>query len=247
MQPHHHPLPSSRCRDEYENRRTKPARCLRKVRNSNRCRKVPSRLARRALIWHGSSPLERKKSIQYPPPRARLLRPCLPQAARGNVQKVMALHAGEKIGRNDPCPCGRGRKYKHCCLRSDTPSVDSLWTRQHEDSARLNRERMRLAARKFGERIHEAWQDFVPRIPKIEPPSFVPRLWTRPLPKRGAASLKPQTWRGRRAEWPATDIPRNIGAPSRTFEGLCTGVYFAGDQANATDPVLEFVPEEGPC
>ena len=24
-----------------------------------------------------------------------------------------------KIGRNDPCPCGSGRKYKHCCLPSD--------------------------------------------------------------------------------------------------------------------------------
>lgn len=23
---------------------------------------------------------------------------------------------GRKIGRNDPCPCGSGRKYKHCCL-----------------------------------------------------------------------------------------------------------------------------------
>jgi hypothetical protein len=22
-----------------------------------------------------------------------------------------------KIGRNDPCPCGSGKKYKHCCLR----------------------------------------------------------------------------------------------------------------------------------
>ena len=21
-----------------------------------------------------------------------------------------------KVGRNDPCPCGSGRKYKHCCL-----------------------------------------------------------------------------------------------------------------------------------
>ena len=21
-----------------------------------------------------------------------------------------------KIGRNEPCPCGSGRKYKHCCL-----------------------------------------------------------------------------------------------------------------------------------
>jgi preprotein translocase subunit SecA len=24
---------------------------------------------------------------------------------------------GEKIGRNDPCPCGSGKKYKNCCMR----------------------------------------------------------------------------------------------------------------------------------
>lgn len=24
---------------------------------------------------------------------------------------------GSKIGRNAPCPCGSGKKYKHCCLR----------------------------------------------------------------------------------------------------------------------------------
>ena len=24
---------------------------------------------------------------------------------------------GEKIGRNDPCPCGSGKKYKKCCGR----------------------------------------------------------------------------------------------------------------------------------
>jgi tetratricopeptide (TPR) repeat protein len=24
-----------------------------------------------------------------------------------------------KTGRNDPCPCGSGRKYKHCCLEKD--------------------------------------------------------------------------------------------------------------------------------
>ncbi len=25
--------------------------------------------------------------------------------------------AGPKIGRNDPCPCGSGKKYKQCCLK----------------------------------------------------------------------------------------------------------------------------------
>lgn len=24
----------------------------------------------------------------------------------------------EKIGRNEPCPCGSGKKYKNCCLAS---------------------------------------------------------------------------------------------------------------------------------
>ena len=24
-----------------------------------------------------------------------------------------------KVGRNDPCPCGSGRKYKHCCQAKD--------------------------------------------------------------------------------------------------------------------------------
>jgi preprotein translocase subunit SecA len=24
--------------------------------------------------------------------------------------------SGQKVGRNDPCPCGSGKKYKKCCL-----------------------------------------------------------------------------------------------------------------------------------
>ncbi len=27
----------------------------------------------------------------------------------------------EKIGRNDPCPCNSGKKYKHCCLKNQKP------------------------------------------------------------------------------------------------------------------------------
>jgi SEC-C motif-containing protein len=25
------------------------------------------------------------------------------------------IKASPKVGRNDPCPCGSGKKYKHCC------------------------------------------------------------------------------------------------------------------------------------
>jgi len=36
----------------------------------------------------------------------------------GTVQKKPVVK-GEKIGRNDPCPCGSGKKYKQCCLGKD--------------------------------------------------------------------------------------------------------------------------------
>jgi preprotein translocase subunit SecA len=30
---------------------------------------------------------------------------------------------GPRIGRNDPCPCGSGKKYKHCHLKAGTPET----------------------------------------------------------------------------------------------------------------------------
>ena len=27
------------------------------------------------------------------------------------------IRKGKKVGRNDPCPCGSGKKYKKCCGR----------------------------------------------------------------------------------------------------------------------------------
>ncbi len=38
------------------------------------------------------------------------------EANGGTVAKVeTVVHEGPKIGRNDPCPCGSGKKYKKCC------------------------------------------------------------------------------------------------------------------------------------
>lgn len=34
--------------------------------------------------------------------------------------------AGRKIGRNDPCPCGSGKKYKFCCLNKPKSSLDAI-------------------------------------------------------------------------------------------------------------------------
>jgi preprotein translocase subunit SecA len=36
-------------------------------------------------------------------------------AGSGDMQVQQVVRSGEKIGRNDPCPCGSGKKYKKCC------------------------------------------------------------------------------------------------------------------------------------
>jgi preprotein translocase subunit SecA len=35
--------------------------------------------------------------------------------AKEAPQKKEAVMVGKRVGRNDPCPCGSGKKYKHCC------------------------------------------------------------------------------------------------------------------------------------
>ena len=34
------------------------------------------------------------------------------------VEKKPYVRKGAKVGRNDPCPCGSGKKYKNCCGRN---------------------------------------------------------------------------------------------------------------------------------
>jgi preprotein translocase subunit SecA len=35
--------------------------------------------------------------------------------AAAAVEKAKPIRTGPKVGRNDACPCGSGKKYKHCC------------------------------------------------------------------------------------------------------------------------------------
>ncbi len=37
-------------------------------------------------------------------------------AEEGLLDKLQPIVNGEKIGRNEPCPCGSGKKYKKCCM-----------------------------------------------------------------------------------------------------------------------------------
>jgi preprotein translocase subunit SecA len=35
-------------------------------------------------------------------------------AAAEPKKQLPKVRPGQKVGRNDPCPCGSGKKYKHC-------------------------------------------------------------------------------------------------------------------------------------
>ena len=50
-------------------------------------------------------------------PAPRAARPAKASGASPAAGKPMPYKAGEKIGRNSPCPCGSGKKYKNCCGR----------------------------------------------------------------------------------------------------------------------------------
>ncbi|MCR2802311.1 YecA family protein [Paenibacillus soyae] len=60
--------------------------------------------------WHlkGYSPDEFARTTQVGPLAA-------PPARAAADSNVISFPAGKKVGRNDPCPCGSGKKYKKCC------------------------------------------------------------------------------------------------------------------------------------
>jgi preprotein translocase subunit SecA len=53
------------------------------------------------VVREGEEILPKRKKFTYGEP--------------SRVSKPMPEEKGQKIGRNDPCPCGSGKKYKKCC------------------------------------------------------------------------------------------------------------------------------------
>jgi preprotein translocase subunit SecA len=55
------------------------------------------------------------------------------------------VKAGQKVGRNDPCPCGSGKKYKHCCMRKEMAQAAGT---QAPASSRSRSKKKRARSRK---------------------------------------------------------------------------------------------------
>lgn len=69
-----------------------------------------------------------------------------------------------KIGRNDPCPCGSGKKYKKCCL----PQTYDPPGREDSTRKKVNDDLLRFSKRHYMDEIDSAknqfWGDFDPEF-----------------------------------------------------------------------------------
>jgi SEC-C motif len=71
--------------------------------------------------------------------------------------------ANMKTGRNDPCPCGSGKKYKQCCLLKDQalPENDFLWRRVRRAIEGSPMQMLEFSTSHFGpDALLEAWDEF---------------------------------------------------------------------------------------
>jgi len=64
---------------------------------------------------------------------SRVVRKLGKETGTGSEGEMLLDDKMRKIGRNDPCPCGSGLKYKKCCLGKELPRTESLRERYLRD------------------------------------------------------------------------------------------------------------------
>jgi preprotein translocase subunit SecA len=81
-----------------------------------------------SFLFKGGIPQQQPQDVREARPvqrqdmsKLKVSKPELAQSANGipvedtrEIQKTQPIRVENKIGRNDPCPCGSGKKYKHC-------------------------------------------------------------------------------------------------------------------------------------
>ena len=63
--------------------------------------------------------------IQVTPERVQTAKPAEAHLAGDGPRQPRKVKPGQKVGRNDPCPCGSGKKYKNCCMLKDQGNTPS--------------------------------------------------------------------------------------------------------------------------
>jgi hypothetical protein len=89
-------------------------------------------------------------------------------------QKAPTEPTGARPGRNEPCHCGSGRKYKHCCLEKDDIAAAAARTKAaaKAEAAAQSPEAAASAPKKTPKpQTHQPWKATTSR-------GFVPRTRT---------------------------------------------------------------------
>lgn len=68
-----------------------------------------------------------------------------------------------KIGRNDPCPCGSGKKYKHCCMEKDNNVIDMNRRLISQDAGKFQSALANYAITHYEEPLTEVLEDHMER------------------------------------------------------------------------------------
>lgn len=81
----------------------------------------------------------------------------------------------EKVGRNDPCPCGSGKKYKACCLSKKGGSgikrkIEAKWLNPKQQAQPQGEpEELNLMDRAYGHATQSSQGAFQSIIPTHAP------------------------------------------------------------------------------
>ncbi len=94
----------------------------------------------------------------------------LPQQRAASVTRGSSGPSG-KVGRNEPCRCGSGKKYKKCCLHRDESArlQDPKRANVHELDERIVRRLREYAAERYGAKWRAATNRFVRAAGDAEP------------------------------------------------------------------------------
>lgn len=138
----------------------------------------------------------------------------------------------ESIGRNEPCPCGSGKKYKRCCVESDRQRLS-----QSSDVAGKTRQEMRAAPAEFLtmarlEKLHP------PEMARIDPLELDEELVDFYLKKLGALGMLGE----------AAEAMESLGWSDGIAEGWRFVMRFAtvADRKDVVERLIKFRGESDP-
>jgi preprotein translocase subunit SecA len=70
-------------------------------------------LSNNTRIWENNGHTPCELFVQFEKPK---LRPLPAEPFKFDGADIIDFKSGNKVGRNDPCPCGSGKKFKKCCM-----------------------------------------------------------------------------------------------------------------------------------